>query len=96
MSDMIDVCIDADEAYPVYFVHTADDFWKSTGSVDTETYERWTRVVAEYNQIQDEMASFHCLNINGEHTFVSIEPGRGVERTYCKHCHTDKGATPWI
>jgi hypothetical protein len=96
MTDMIDVSIDTDEAYPVYFMHKADgDFWKSTGQVPADVYDRWTQVVEEYNHVQTEMASFLCLSLYGEHTFISLEPDRGAKRTYCKRCYTVKGETQW-
>lgn len=95
MPNLIDVTIDVDEAYPVYFMHPSDDdFWKPTGQIDMETYARWTRVTKEYNQVQTEMAAFQCINGNGGHTFITLEPPR-EPRTYCTKCYADKGETIW-
>jgi hypothetical protein len=95
MTDKVDVCVDADEAYPVYFMHKADgDFWKSTGQIPAEVYDRWIQVTKDYNQVQTEMASFLCLSLYGEHTFITLGPEQ-ASRTYCKRCYTDKGETQW-
>lgn len=78
MSDMIDVAIDSDEAYPVYFLRTPNKWCPAIGQVDADTYERWTRITKEYDRVQTEMASFRCVHDLGGHTFTTLEPDRGL------------------
>lgn len=94
MTKMVDVAIDSDEAYPVYYMRTPDKWCPVTGQVDAETYERWTRISKEYDRVQTEMASFQCVHADGGHTFITLGPEQG-SRTYCTNCHTDKGETQW-
>lgn len=49
------VKIDRDEWYPVYSVHSVHDQYGDEIEVDDLTAERWRRVTAEFESIQDEM-----------------------------------------
>jgi hypothetical protein len=89
MSDTVEVDLDMDEAYPVYYVRQPSSYTLKTTQIPREVYDEWARVIGQYHRVQDEMAAYYCITYNGEHDFVTT-PGIHGPRTYCTYCNTDK------
>ena len=50
------VFIGADELYPFYYFYESEG--RFTDEVDDDTLARWTRVMNEFEQVQNEMAGW--------------------------------------
>ena len=50
------VFIGADELYPFYYINESDG--RFSQEIDDETLGRWRRVMAEFHQVQNEMAGW--------------------------------------